>query len=274
WPAAAPTGRSSPRTGGRSSPSRPRRPRRARGPASGCRGNELERSRVHAVAEPRRLRPVAEDVPEVSLAARADDLSPVHEERVVGTLDDRLLRDGLPEARPARAGFELRFGAEELLRAARAYVRALGMVVPELTRERTLRALPAQDLVLHGREHLLPFGVGDGPPLRVRLHRRAHGALRSCPRLGLRRFGRGHPASEPRPERGESDQNVATCAHGLHFITAVPPLPRECTYDRRSDKGGPAPVPVVGDPLRQPRVPLRLHGPRHPVPALGAPAPG
>src|SRR4029077_14783579 len=98
-------------------------------------GDELHGSRVHAVAQPRRLRAVLEDVAEMAAAARADDLDPAHEPGVVDVLVDRLLVDGGPEARPARAGLELRVGAEELLAAAGAHVGALGVIVPGVAGE-------------------------------------------------------------------------------------------------------------------------------------------
>ena len=62
-------------------------------------------------------------------------------------------------------------------------------------------------------------------PLRIRLDRAAHVRLRSRRRLGLGLFGRGHdPAGQPRAEGGEPDEDVATCAHEVHFITAADDL--------------------------------------------------
>src|SRR5262249_27393716 len=82
------------------------------------------------------------------------------EERAVGLLPDVRLGDRGPEARPAGAGLELRVGGEEREVAADAVVRARGVVVPVLARERSLRALLGRDLVLLGRELGLPLRVG------------------------------------------------------------------------------------------------------------------
>src|SRR5581483_4902228 len=65
--------------------------------------DEAERNAIHAVAEPGRLRPVVEDMAEMSLAEAARHLGAGHAEAVVGGLDYILLGDRLPEARPAGA---------------------------------------------------------------------------------------------------------------------------------------------------------------------------
>src|SRR5689334_20221614 len=59
---------------------------------------EVERRRVHAVAEAGRPRAVGEDVPEVGVAAAAEDLGPPHEEAAVVLGLHRLRGDRLGEA--------------------------------------------------------------------------------------------------------------------------------------------------------------------------------
>ena len=68
--------------------------------------------------------------------------------------------DHVPEARPA--GSAVVFGArfEQRQVAAGANEDALALFVVERARERPFGAFLAQDLVLLGREHLAPFGVG------------------------------------------------------------------------------------------------------------------
>src|SRR5262249_4763919 len=62
---------------------------------------EVERRRVHAVALPRRLRAVVEDVAEVAAAAAAEDLRAPHHEAAVVFVRNAFGRDRLGEARPA-----------------------------------------------------------------------------------------------------------------------------------------------------------------------------
>ena len=68
---------------------------------------EFQRGAVHAVAQARGLRAVGEDVAEVSAAARAVDLGPLHQVSVVLARGHRA-GDRLEEARPAGAAFEFR----------------------------------------------------------------------------------------------------------------------------------------------------------------------
>src|SRR4051812_44236965 len=108
----------------------------------------------------------------MSAAALADDLGPAHPVRRVVPDLDRLGELRLGEARPARAGVELRLGVEQLRAAGGAAVDAVLVVVPVLAGERALGALLAQHLVLLGRELLAPLGVGllnlGGHAFRVR----------------------------------------------------------------------------------------------------------
>src|SRR4051794_36288313 len=73
---------------------------------------ELERRRVDAVAQARRLRPVLEDVAQVGIAVAAHHFRAAHPEAVVRLLGDVLPGYRLVEAGPARARFELGIRAE------------------------------------------------------------------------------------------------------------------------------------------------------------------
>ena len=76
---------------------------------------------------------------------------------VVGAQLDRLGDGRLAEARPARAGFELRVGAEQDGPAAGAAVVAGLLVEDVVAGEGRLRAGATQDVVLGGRELLSPL---------------------------------------------------------------------------------------------------------------------
>ena len=95
---------------------------------------EVERRRVHAVAQPRRLRPVVEDVAEVRVAAPAEHFRAGEEEAAVLVRLHARRRAGRREARPAGARVELRLRVEEGVAAGGAGVDARGVVVPVLAR--------------------------------------------------------------------------------------------------------------------------------------------
>ena len=74
---------------------------------------ELQRRGVDAVAEPRGLGPVLEDVAEVAVAGGAPHLGARHEEAPVGLRVHRAGVDRLPEAGPPGARIELGARREE-----------------------------------------------------------------------------------------------------------------------------------------------------------------
>src|SRR5512139_2414935 len=74
---------------------------------------ERQRLGVYAVPLPGRPRAVGEDVPQVAVAARAEDLHSAHAVAVVRALGDVLLGDRLEERRPPGAGVELVARGEE-----------------------------------------------------------------------------------------------------------------------------------------------------------------
>src|SRR5690606_38710842 len=110
---------------------------------------------------PRRRRTIVEDVAEVAAAAAAQDLRAHGEEAPVLLFAHRFRRERGIEARPARAGIELRQRGEERLAATSAGVRALRLVVPVLAGERPLGALLAKDVELLGSEPLSPLGLAE-----------------------------------------------------------------------------------------------------------------
>ena len=128
---------------------------------------EVERARVDAVAETRRVGPVVEHVTEVAAAGGARDLGACHPVAGVRLRDDAVERRRLVEARPAAARLELRVGAEELRAAAGAAVHTVAVLVPVCARESTFRSLLAENLVLLGREALTPLLLGQ---LCLRFH--------------------------------------------------------------------------------------------------------
>src|SRR6266550_2809399 len=121
-------------------------------------GVELDRGAVDAVAQAGRLRAVVEHVSQVPAAVRARHLGPGHEQRSVGRLLDRRVFRRLVEARPAAVRVELGVRLEKLGPAPRAQVHAWGAGLTVLARERALRPLLAQHVVLHGSQLCLPLG--------------------------------------------------------------------------------------------------------------------
>src|ERR1700712_329394 len=102
---------------------------------SGCRGLERQSDAVHAVAQPRRLLAVVEDVTQMTAAAAAMHGIAHHAEAPVLLLAHRAV-DRRPEARPAGVAVELRLGREGVLVASRAGEGAPAMLVEERARER------------------------------------------------------------------------------------------------------------------------------------------
>ena len=121
---------------------------------------ELKRARVDAVALAARSGAVVEDVAEVRPAPPARDLRADHEVAPVAVELDVLGVHRVGEARPSGAGVELGVRREELGAASGADVGAVVLRVDELAGERTLGALPAQDVVLVRREAGAPLLVG------------------------------------------------------------------------------------------------------------------
>src|SRR6187402_2182290 len=89
-------------------------PSRASAGSRPIRSVQLERAGVDAEPLAGRPRPVVEDVAEVTAAGGADDLLAHHPVTPVDPYLDGLELGGLDEARPARAGVELRLRAKQL----------------------------------------------------------------------------------------------------------------------------------------------------------------
>src|SRR5262245_45172493 len=78
----------------------------------GSGSNEFERHAVNAIAQPRRLGPVLEDVPLMALAAGAMDFSTRKNQFEVSRGFDHLRINRLPEAGPSRTAIKLVFGGK------------------------------------------------------------------------------------------------------------------------------------------------------------------
>src|ERR1044072_5004202 len=120
-------------------------------------GDEREGDAVHAVAQALRVESVVEGVAEVRVAARAEYFGADFWESPVLLLAHVALRDGSPEARPARLRVVLRLRTEEREVAADAQVCAARVLLVERARVRGLRAFAPRHLELLGREPPTPL---------------------------------------------------------------------------------------------------------------------
>src|SRR5205823_14362447 len=102
---------------------------------------------------------IVEEVAEVALACRAEDLGAPHAVAGIGLGLHPVRRSGRGEAGPTTAGVELRLRVEELVAAPGAAEDAGLVVVPVLPREGPLRALFAQHMVLLARQRVAPRSV-------------------------------------------------------------------------------------------------------------------
>src|SRR4051794_4291403 len=78
---------------------------------------EFHGSRIHAVPHAGGFRTIGEEVPQVGVAAAAENFRPAHAKLIVELFLYVLFVDGLIEARPTCPGIELRGGIEQLLAA-------------------------------------------------------------------------------------------------------------------------------------------------------------
>src|SRR5215469_7462108 len=96
---------------------------------------------------------------QVSIATAAGHGSAHHAEARVAQLFYVLLRDRLPEARPAGTGLELGIGVEQRRITADAAIQTGLVVVPVLAGEGHLGAVMTGDLESVGRKLLAPLGL-------------------------------------------------------------------------------------------------------------------
>src|SRR6202795_5070542 len=120
---------------------------------------EQQRKAVHAVAQASRLRPVVEDVTEMTAAAPAVNLGTQHPEGAVLCFADGVL-ERLIKTRPAGAAFEFRLRGEQRQGAPGAGEDGLAMLLEQWARTRALGALLTQDLILLRRQLRAPFRIG------------------------------------------------------------------------------------------------------------------
>src|SRR5665213_835192 len=121
---------------------------------------ELQRQRVHAVAQTGGRRTVGEHVAEVAATAGAGDLGPAHAERRVVVLVDRAVDEGPGEAGPARSGLELCVDGEQVGPAPCAGEHAAPLDVEQRSGPGRLGALLTQHGVALRREPGAPLLVG------------------------------------------------------------------------------------------------------------------
>src|SRR5579863_1785655 len=121
---------------------------------------ETQRGRIDAVAQPRRLRPIAEDMPQMRLAAAAAHFRSYHAEAVVGQQMQCRLARGRPKAGPAASRSEFLMRAKQVGTAADAGVNARLVVVIINTAERRFRPALAGHAVLLFRQRGLPILIG------------------------------------------------------------------------------------------------------------------
>src|SRR5579859_7605658 len=93
---------------------------------------EVERSRVHAIAQSGRAGSIGKDMAEVGIAAGAAYLDARHAITCVGMFGDVLAVGGGEETRPAGSGIKFSFRAEQERAAADAVVGAVVVLVPVL----------------------------------------------------------------------------------------------------------------------------------------------
>src|SRR5271156_984591 len=122
--------------------------------------HEVERGRVHAIAQPGGTGAVLEDMAKMGAAAAAHHFGPAHAVGVVRRRRNVALIEGSVEAGPAAARVILAIGFEQLIAATYAEVQALVMQVPVLAGEGALRAFFASDFELLGGQELAPLLVG------------------------------------------------------------------------------------------------------------------
>ena len=121
---------------------------------------------VVAIAKPRRVGAVVEDVALVAAALGAVVFGARHEQLAV-FLGLDMPGNGFKEARPTRAAVEFGFRTEQRQAAARAFEHALAVLFQKRAGEGALRPLVAQHIVLLGGEFFFPVCVAHSQLLDV-----------------------------------------------------------------------------------------------------------
>ena len=173
--------------------------------------DEAERRRVDAVAQPRRRRPVVEDVTQVGVAVLGAHLGPRREQLAILATDDVFVLERPREARPAGARVELVEGAEERLARGDVDVDARLLVVPEGVAEGRLGRLVLSDFVLLLGECLVELGV---VRLGVGLHLWVSGRAR---------LGGGGRRREERQAPDEHEESRASVHVSVAWMVLPPP---------------------------------------------------
>src|SRR5262245_4794628 len=141
---------------------------------------KIHRHAVDAIAQVRRRRAVLEYVAEMAAAAAAMHLGADHAVARVGRGLDSA-RHRVVEARPAGAALEFLLRHEQRLPAAGAAEGPGALLVIERTAAGRLGAVPAQHLVLLGRQQAPPLGFAVADPILLVGHVRAPQSSRTTP---------------------------------------------------------------------------------------------
>jgi hypothetical protein len=120
-------------------------------------GVEIQRRRIHAVAETRGRGAVFEDVSQMGIALGAADFGAHHAVGRVPVFHDASFFGGLVETRPAGAGVELGIRIKQRSAAANAVIHTRFFRVPVLARKGTLGPSFTSHMILLGRELLFPL---------------------------------------------------------------------------------------------------------------------
>src|SRR6266404_3725201 len=123
---------------------------------------EVERRRVHAVAQPSGPGTIRKHVSQMRIAAGTARLGASHAITGVSVFADVLAVGGGKEARPSGSRIKFRLRAKEQCATADAVVRPVVVFVPILSGESALGAATAGHLILLRGELLLPLGFGLG----------------------------------------------------------------------------------------------------------------
>lgn len=123
------------------------------------RWNKFQGQRVDTEPQPGWSGTILKHMAKVRITTVAEHLRPVHAEATVRFFANVLFRNWLEKTRPARSGFELRVGGEEIVIAADAPVNARLVVVPVRTAAGQFCSLSPSNPELFWRENLLPLIV-------------------------------------------------------------------------------------------------------------------
>ena len=134
--------------------------------ASGARA-EIERKRIHAIAQPRERRTIGKNMPQMAVAPCAPRLGATHSIAGIAMFANMTTIYWLSKTWPARAGVIFVGAVEQVEPAAAATIGAIGLVVVISAGKCALGACLAQDMILLRRKLFAPFGLGKGDVFHI-----------------------------------------------------------------------------------------------------------